>query len=251
PAIGGVQRQYSGTAGRIENCQIGVFLALCGSRGHCLLDRELYLPQEWCGDSQRRHRAHVPENVSFATKPELGRRMLERAWQLGWNQLGCWAMRCIPISARAGCWKREANPTSWRSRATSECGVAAIRCLWPSWPMPAWNRIGGPGVSRRAPRDRGSTSGPLAGWAPQWMSNWCAGCWFVAAARTRASGLTTCVLPHPRPRPKKSPQLPANVGPSSPASKPPSRKRAWTSMRCAPGMAGTGTSPFPCWRWLS
>ena len=60
-----------------------MFLALCGSRGHCLLDRELYLPQEWCGDSQRRHRAHVPENVSFATKPELARRMLERSWAAG------------------------------------------------------------------------------------------------------------------------------------------------------------------------
>ena len=57
----GVQRQYSGTAGRIENSQIGVFLSLVGSRGRALIDRELYLPRGWCEDRQRRREAHVPE----------------------------------------------------------------------------------------------------------------------------------------------------------------------------------------------
>jgi SRSO17 transposase len=74
----GVQRQYSGTAGRIENCQVGVFLTYASSRGHLLLDRELYLPQSWMDDPVRCREAHVPEEVTFATKPELARRMLQR-----------------------------------------------------------------------------------------------------------------------------------------------------------------------------
>jgi SRSO17 transposase len=63
----GVKRQYSGTAGRIENCQIGVFLAYASSKGHTLLDRELYLPKEWVEDDARRKEAGVPEDVEFAT----------------------------------------------------------------------------------------------------------------------------------------------------------------------------------------
>ena len=79
----GVQRQYSGTAGRIENCKIGVFLAYASARGRTLLDRELYLPQVWAEDLERRREAGVPEGVSFRTKPQLARGMLERAVELG------------------------------------------------------------------------------------------------------------------------------------------------------------------------
>jgi SRSO17 transposase len=79
----GVKRQYSGTAGRIENCQIGVFLAYAAPEGHVLLDRALYLPREWADDAERRREAGVPEEVTFATKPELARGMLERALAAG------------------------------------------------------------------------------------------------------------------------------------------------------------------------
>ena len=75
----GVQRQYSGTAGRIENSQIGVFLGYASQHGHALLDRALYLPQEWAEDAARRKEARVPEAVAFTTKPKLGLAMLERA----------------------------------------------------------------------------------------------------------------------------------------------------------------------------
>src|SRR6266702_2223798 len=74
----GVQRQYSGTAGRIENCQIGVFLTYTTQAGHTLLDRALYLPKSWTQDAARCREAHVPAEVSFATKPELAARMLTR-----------------------------------------------------------------------------------------------------------------------------------------------------------------------------
>ena len=79
----GVQRQYSGTAGRIDNCQIGVFLAYAGTKGRTLLDRELYLPQIWAEDQERRREAGVPEDVSFQTKAQLAQRMLERALESG------------------------------------------------------------------------------------------------------------------------------------------------------------------------
>jgi len=75
----GVKRQYSGTAGRKENCQVGVFVAYASSRGRTLIDRALYLPQEWAEDTERRREAGVPPEVSFATKPELAQRMLQRA----------------------------------------------------------------------------------------------------------------------------------------------------------------------------
>jgi SRSO17 transposase len=79
----GVARQYSGTAGRIENCQIGVFLAYASTRGHALMDRELYVPKEWTAAPERCAGAGIPDIRHFATKPELARRMLERTLQAG------------------------------------------------------------------------------------------------------------------------------------------------------------------------
>jgi SRSO17 transposase len=79
----GVQRQYSGTAGRIENCQVGVFLAYAAARGHTFLDRALYVPEEWAQDKQRRRAAGIPQEIRFATKPALARQMLERAFANG------------------------------------------------------------------------------------------------------------------------------------------------------------------------
>jgi SRSO17 transposase len=79
----GVKRQYCGTAGKIENCQIGVFLTYCSRRGYTFLDRRLYLPEEWCRDGERRREAHVPEEVVFQTKPQLAIQMLEHAWTRG------------------------------------------------------------------------------------------------------------------------------------------------------------------------
>ena len=79
----GVQRQYSGTAGRIENCQVGVFLAYASAKGRTLLDRELYLPQVWARDRERCREAGVPEDAVFRTKPQLAQLMLGRAVELG------------------------------------------------------------------------------------------------------------------------------------------------------------------------
>src|SRR3712207_213251 len=77
----GVARQYSGTAGRIENCQVGVFLGYASSKGRAGIDRALYLPREWADDAERREAAGVPEAVAFRTKPALALEMLERAFE--------------------------------------------------------------------------------------------------------------------------------------------------------------------------
>ncbi|WP_455566353.1 IS701 family transposase [Nonomuraea wenchangensis] len=79
----GVQRQHSGTAGRVENCQLGVFLAYVSAHGRALIDRELYLPKSWTSDPNRCARAGIPSTVEFATKPALARTMLARAFTAG------------------------------------------------------------------------------------------------------------------------------------------------------------------------
>src|SRR5271157_2497041 len=79
----GVKRQYSGTAGRIENSQVGVFLCYGSEKGAALVDRALYVPREWAEDRERRGAAKIPESIEFATKPELARQMIERALDAG------------------------------------------------------------------------------------------------------------------------------------------------------------------------
>src|SRR3954463_6495854 len=78
-----VARQYCGTLGKVENCQVGVFLAYGSRRGHALIDRRLYLPEAWAGDAKRRRAAKVPEDVPFLTKPEIAREMVARALDAG------------------------------------------------------------------------------------------------------------------------------------------------------------------------
>src|SRR6516162_3581144 len=78
-ATAGVQRQYTGTAGRTENAQVAVYLAYAAPGGHALIDRELYLPKSWTSDLGRCQAAGIPAGTMFATKPALARRMLARA----------------------------------------------------------------------------------------------------------------------------------------------------------------------------
>lgn len=132
----GAARQYSGTAGRIENAQIGVFLAYASSKGHALIDRELYLPEEWCDDAARRDEAAIPEAVTFATKPALAGRMIGCALDAG---LSCaWAMRSTTRTAGCGwIWNGASSPLCSLSAATRSSG----RCWMgtsASMPRHAW-----------------------------------------------------------------------------------------------------------------
>lgn len=111
----GVARQYCGTAARIENCQIGVFLAYAASEAVALLYRELYLPKAWTEDRERRREAGIPDAVELATKPALAKEILERAvifrvrhaW---WRETNSMAWTG---GSGVGSWRR-ASPLCWR-----------------------------------------------------------------------------------------------------------------------------------------
>src|SRR5688500_10964758 len=79
----GVGRQYTGSAGKITNCQIGVFAAYVSDQGCALIDRQLYLPQAWIKSTERREAAHVPSDMRFVTKPQIAAEMIERAVAAG------------------------------------------------------------------------------------------------------------------------------------------------------------------------
>ena len=167
----GVQRQYSGTAGKIENSQLGTFLTYATTKGHVFLDRRLYLPQSWCADSARRARAKVPDGVSFQTKPEQALAMLEHAWELGvpmrWvtgdevygdatalrdgvsahrrlyvlavpNNTLLWATRPPEGEARR---EREARPRAKAQLAAGVLPATTVLALALGWPDSKWQRL--------------------------------------------------------------------------------------------------------------
>ena len=161
----GVQRQYSGTAGRIENCQVGVFLAYASRRGRALVDRELYLPKEWAADPARRAEAHVPEQVAFATKPQLAQQMLARAVEAGVPAGWVTADEVYGGDARLRAFLETATwPMCWRSRPPSRCGrlasTAPPRSQPVSWSPTCPPARGGASAPATAPRVPGSMTGP-------------------------------------------------------------------------------------------
>jgi SRSO17 transposase len=126
----GVARQYTGSASKITNCQIGVFALYVSRHGHALIDRALYLPKPWTSDPARRAAAHVPEEVGFAIKPQLACRMIRRAidadvpfaWVTGDSVYGVGAVEMdLRTRARATCW-------GWRQTTRSPPGLASQTC---------------------------------------------------------------------------------------------------------------------------
>lgn len=127
----GVKRQYSGTAGRIENCQIGVFLSYA-SQGASFLDRELYLPKELSEDAVRRAEAGVPEDVEFMTKPQLAKMMLSRAMEAG-----------VPASWVTGdeVYGPDASGRLWLVQE-QKYHMLAIKSTEPLWTDPGFAQLG-------------------------------------------------------------------------------------------------------------
>lgn len=120
----GVKKQYCGTTGRLENCQVGVFASYVSSKGHTLIDRELYLPKEWIDDRPRCREAGIPEEVGFQTKCELARQIVERLWkaQIPFAE-GALLIQCMGRTwIYAHGLKRMGTPTCWRYPAMSQWG---------------------------------------------------------------------------------------------------------------------------------
>jgi SRSO17 transposase len=164
----GVQRQYSGTAGKIDNCQLGVFLAYASGKGRAFIDRELYLPRSWTDDPVRCRAARVPEQVEFRTKPQLARVMLERALDAGTP--ASWVTADEAYGGDPACgrgWKAVGYGMCWRSSAPSWWRSLALpgRCGWlpSSLPRACWPRNGWAAAPGMAPRAAGCTTGP--GWS--------------------------------------------------------------------------------------
>ncbi len=249
----GVQRQYSGTAGRIEDSQVGVFLAYASAKGGTLLDRELYLPQVWSEDLSRRREAGVPADVGFQTKPQLARRMLERAVESG-----------VPFGWVAGdeVYGNDRNLRLWLERE----GLSHVLAIKRSEKLWALTEKG----ARQVRADRLASQVEETGWVrcssgdgakgPR-VYDWATvelrplkepgkGYWLLSRrslsdpgelAYYVCYGLAGTAL-------KELARVAGPVGPLRNALRRPRDRWDWTSTRCGGGMAGTGTSPWRCWR---
>ena len=140
----GVQRQYTGTAGRIENAQVAVYLAYSAPEGHALIDRRLYLPKSWTDDTDRRDRAEVPTDTEFATKPELATAMISAAaevpagWVAGDEVYGADPQLRAAIATRGLGYVLGIGSNR---TVTTAAGVERVDTLTRSLPRQAWQRL--------------------------------------------------------------------------------------------------------------
>jgi SRSO17 transposase len=169
----GVARQYRGTAGRIENCQIGVFLGYASQFGHTRLDRELYVPQEWTADRRRRRQAGIPEDRRCATKPPLARPRLPRVLATGVPATGVTGDSVYGADRRLRLWL-EAQPQAYVLAVSGqEAGWwgwqrRQVKTLLAAWPAGGWTRLSA-GDGTKGPRWDDWRGLPLAApLAPSW-----------------------------------------------------------------------------------
>ena len=258
-----MQRQYTGTAGKIENAQVGVFLAYASPRGHVLLDRRLYLPRSWAEDAERREGAGVPEGVTFQTKPQLAGAMLEHLWArglpMGWvagdevygndaplrERIAAHGYRYVlSVSSLQRVWTtRPAVEPTGRPRlrarlAAGEPPALAVADVVALWPAGCWQRLA---VGQGEQGERLYDWGP-SGW---WRADDLPG-GGLAPGTTECDGSAGTGLLPPRP-PRRRPWRSWRGGrPSgtwlSRAWRRARGRRGWTSTRCAAGTAGTATS---------
>ena len=112
----GVQVQYYGTTGHLENCQVGVFLSYNTGKGHTLIDRRLYLPKSWVEDSDKRSKAGVPKTTTFATKAQLAQQMLQSAWDAGFRSAWVVADEVYGNDTRFGRWLEQTQYGSVKAK---------------------------------------------------------------------------------------------------------------------------------------
>jgi SRSO17 transposase len=143
----GVQRQYSGTVGKVDNCQLGVFLAYASPQGRAMIDRELYLPERWTDDPARCRAARVPEQVEFRTKPQLAQLMLARTLAAGVPASWVTADEVYGGSPALRCWLEDRGV--WH--------VLAVKCTEPL-------AVSGPEGPMRATAEQLAAAVPATQW---------------------------------------------------------------------------------------
>ncbi|MGW4126096.1 IS701 family transposase [Nocardia sp. NPDC004711] len=173
----GVQRQYSGTAGRVENCQIGVFLAYASRHGHALIDRELYVPVSWTGDRERCRDAGIPDEVGFAEKPRLMIAMLERALAAKVPFVWFTADEAYGQAGYLRDWLEERDvfyvmATRCDQQVTTRADrVAYVEKLVAELPATAWQRLS-VGAGAHGPREYDWARRPIDGRWPRGRGHW-------------------------------------------------------------------------------
>lgn len=235
----GVARQYTGTAGRIENAQIGVFLAYSSRHGTAFLDRALYLPKEWADDLQRCKKAGIPEQTTFATKTQLAKEMLGRAFKAGVPAAWVTGDEVYGGDGELRRWlegeKRPYVLAVWANQYVWKgFQQAKVTALVGSLPKRAWHKItitwGGKGPRRYA-------------WAwllinhdlgPKWRR-------WLLVRRSLDEGQELAYYLAAGPCRTTLTRL------ARAASSRPSRRSGWRTTRCEAGQAGTGTSRWRCW----
>ena len=184
----GVQRQYSGTAGRVENCQIGTFLAYASPRGHALIDRELYVPESWTADRARCQGAGIPDEVEFATKPRQAIAMLRRGIDAGVAFSWVTADEAYGQVKYLRVWLEQHDaPYVLATKCndtliTSDAGERRAEELICELPARAWRRLS-VGAGAHGPRDYDWARVPIRiSWAPG------RGHWLLARRKTTEPG---------------------------------------------------------------
>ena len=161
----GVARQYTGSAGKITNCQIGVFACYVSRHGHAFIDRALYLPKEWTDDPKRLKAAHVPEDVGFASKPQIARRMIARAiaakvpfsFVAADSVYGTGDIETMLRKAGKGYVLGVASNHVFHSWGKKQLVGGSAAKLAQNLPKSAWRRA-------RQPKVRACTTGPISNW---------------------------------------------------------------------------------------
>ncbi|WP_373301029.1 IS701 family transposase [Streptomyces violascens] len=174
----GVGRQYSGTAGRIENSQVGVFMAYGSGKGRALIDCELYLPKDWTSDRERCRAAGIGDDVEFATKPDLGLRMLKRAVASGMPFGWVTADELYGQVSRIRLWLEEhdiphvlAVPKSQMVMTMEFFGQARAHELVSQLPDDAWTRLSC-GDGARGPREYDWATAAIRPWRREGWDHW-------------------------------------------------------------------------------
>jgi SRSO17 transposase len=238
----GVQRQYTGTAGKVDNAQVAVYLTYATAAGHGVIDRELYLPQGWLDDPPRCRAAGVPDRVGFATKPELARVMLERTLEAGVPAGWVTADEVYGNSPALRGWLETRQlPYVLAVKATeslpppSGSSATAAR-LAVQVPPACWLRLS----AGQGPRVAAGMGGLACRSAPSARrTGGSAGCW-CAAACVPGSWPTTYAPARPACRWSPWSGWPGRAGGWRRRSRPARACAAWTSIRSAAGAPGTG-----------
>jgi SRSO17 transposase len=253
----GVARQYTGSAGKITNCQIGVFASYVSRHGHAFIDRALYLPKEWTDEPARLKAAHVPSDVGFAPKPKIARRMIARAiaakvpfsFVAADSVYGTGEMETLLRKEGKGYVLGVASNHVFHSWGKQPSVAGAASAIAQSLPKKAWRRLPS-GEGTKGPRWHDWAYLELADLDVSEYNDDLAGEWTrgLLIRRNIADGSlaffsTWCPKGTSM---QKLVSVKAIAGPSRTASKPPRTNSALITTKPAPGMAGIAMSHSSC-----